>query len=492
MIKNSGIIHQNPVIHFKGLAACCIVVISAFVLLSCVEDDFRLENKVKEASEKALNSMQELQNNGGWAAVWTTDGSATFGEWLLREDDIITIQPPGTPAIGAVYLRAYEVLKDSMYLETAIEAGGAVLNGQFAHGGFPQEYYPEGFSQDPEWFQNYDTTGNALFDSEMEGANIYIAKNGPGTFDDQTTQSAALYLLELWQVTGEPRFKDAALKSAEFMLNAQYSNGGWPQKYPLQDNYTRFITLNDGAMPDVISTLFTFSEVLGDSRYQEAAMNGAEYLLQVQAGSSNKGWAQQYNLEGEPQGARPWEPAALSASESVDVIEFLMDVYMRTGDKKYIQSGKVALDWLERSRLDNGKWARYYELETNRPVYSGKDNRKVYDPAEAFEYHPGYSWQGNYLDSALVKQYDRLLNAPASERFELVGMPDDNGNNDGTSEALSIISEQNDDGLWTTEMSGETLEFYQLKFGRQKDVPELIDAGMFVDNVNVLLSKLDS
>ena len=35
----------------------------------------------------------------------------------------------------------------------------------------------------------------------------------------------------------------------------QYSNGGFPRRYPLQDNYGRYITINDDAMLGVVSLM---------------------------------------------------------------------------------------------------------------------------------------------------------------------------------------------------------------------------------------------
>ncbi|SMO53925.1 pectate lyase [Gracilimonas mengyeensis] len=460
--------------------------------MSCTKVDRTTQYETEKSVRTALEAMQKLQKNGGWAMAWTTDGSATFGEWLLRKDDIITIQPPGTPAIGSVFLKAFEVLEDSSYLQTAIQAGDALLQGQFSHGGFPQEFYPGRFSQDTSWFQHYDSSGGAWFPPNIEGADIYINENGSGTFDDRTTQSAALFLLDLGQKTDLSRFKDAARKAAKFMLDAQYPNGGWPQKYPLQENYTRFITLNDAAMPSVMSTLFTFSEVLGDSTYYEAGIRGAYYLLDIQKKHKETGWAQQYTLDGEPVGARPWEPAALSAAETVDVTDFLIEVYIATGDKKYLKSGMAAIEWLNEIRLPNGNWARFYNPHTNQPVYMGGAGNTTSDLDEALKYHSGYSWQGDYLDSDLMKRYEVLIEGSAEDRFKLYATYEQKSDENLSHKIQMILSEQKQNGLWTKQMSGETLDFYHLKFGQQKETPTIIDSQDFVDNVGLMLEFIES
>lgn len=469
-----------------------VLLITGVSLVQPVTISAQSKQHLKEAAKEALHAMEKLQKNGGWAMAWATDGSATYGEWLLREDDIITIQPPGTPAIGSVFLKAFEVFGDSSYLQTAIHAGDALLQGQFSHGGFPQEFYAGRFSQNPEWFHSYDSSGSAWYPPDIEGADIYIDEDGSGTFDDGTTQSAALFLLELGQKTKLSRYNDAAKKAAGFMLKAQYPNGGWPQKYPLQENYTRFITLNDEAMPRVMSSLFTFSEVWGDSIYYKAAIRGADYLINIQTKHKKRGWAQQYTLDGEPVGARPWEPAALSAAETVGVAEFLIEVYLATGDKKYLESGMVAIEWLNKIRLSNEKWARFYDPETNKEVYMGGDGNITSDLDEALRYHSGYSWQGDYLDSAFIDQFHLLLEGNVEDRFEIYADSKKESEDDIFQKISTVLSEQKQKGLWTKQMSGEALDFYQIKFGHQKEIPEIIDAEDFVNNVNLILKFLES
>ena len=162
---------------------------------------------------------------------WAADGSAAFGEHRLRRDEIITVQPPATPGIGGVFLRAGVLLQDERYLAAARAAGDALIGGQLESGGFPHDFYPA---------ERLETRG---------------------TFDDEVTQGATVFLLELWQHLEEPRFKEAAQRAADFMLKSQYPNGGFPQAYPLREgHFSSYITLNDQAMMDVIRTLLVCAE----------------------------------------------------------------------------------------------------------------------------------------------------------------------------------------------------------------------------------------
>ncbi|MGL1604095.1 pectate lyase, partial [Vibrio parahaemolyticus] len=72
---------------------------------------------------------------------------------------------------------------------------------------------------------------------------------------------------------------------------AQYPNGGWPQYYPLQENYSRHITFNDDAMSGV---MFLLKDVIdGEPQYSfidesrkkkiKAAFNkGIDCILKMQ------------------------------------------------------------------------------------------------------------------------------------------------------------------------------------------------------------------
>ena len=44
-------------------------------------------------------------------------------------------------------------------------------------------------------------------------------------------------------------------RGLDFLLAAQYPNGGWPQFFPLRDDYSRHVTFNDGAMVGVLRLL---------------------------------------------------------------------------------------------------------------------------------------------------------------------------------------------------------------------------------------------
>jgi hypothetical protein len=55
-----------------------------------------------------------------------------------------------------------------------------------------------------------------------------------------------------------------------------------------------------------------------------------------------------------------------------------MSLYVETGQEQYRKRIPAFLDWLERSRLPDGRHARFYELKSNRPIYFNRKYELVY------------------------------------------------------------------------------------------------------------------
>jgi len=60
------------------------------------------------------------------------------------------------------------------------------------------------------------------------------------------------------------------------------------------------------------------------------------------------------------------------------VIRTLLNAYIESADRKYLQPIPRALEYLEASALPDGKLARFYELKTNRPLYMTRDYQLTY------------------------------------------------------------------------------------------------------------------
>src|SRR5690606_7404132 len=80
------------------------------------------------------------------------------------------------------------------------------------------------------------------------------------TFDNAATSTQADLLAKAYTATGKQAYADAFYKAINLILDAQYPNGGWPQKYPLVGKYHDHITYNDALMRDIMVLLADVSK----------------------------------------------------------------------------------------------------------------------------------------------------------------------------------------------------------------------------------------
>lgn len=266
------------------------------------------------------------------------------------------------------------------------------------------------------------------------------------TFDNRSTTEQLHFLASVAQATGREDCRAAVAKGIDFVLAAQYPNGGWPQVYPLEGGYHDDVTLNDDAMTRVLKLLhaidagdpaFAFLDAGRRERAGKALSAGVACLLQMQVeiGGKKTVWcAQSDPITLRPSPARKMEPATLSGMESARVLEFLMTLKQPTPQTTAAIEGGLA--WLEAAKLtnvrkvqQNGKtayeidpnsteiyWARFYDLNTGKPVFPGRDG--VLYPtfaAMAAKNPTGYDYYttipGSVLNSAQKKWRKALAEA---------------------------------------------------------------------------------
>ena len=262
------------------------------------------------------------------------------------------------------------------------------------------------------------------------------------TFDNGATHSEVRLLAKAYLATHDVRFKKACLRGVEFMLRAQYENGGWPQSYPNPGGYSRHITFNDGAMIGVMTTLrdmaqgkppYSFVDSDLRSRARAAVEEGTRCILacQIVVDGMKTVWCAQHDEKTlVPRNARSYELASLSGAESVGIVQYLMDVD-RPGPE-VIEAVQKAVAWFDTAKLEGirvitrddnsqpkGKdklvvrdptappmWARFYEIGTNQPIFCSRDGVPKRTLAEiSYERRTGYSWLGYYAADLLQKDY---------------------------------------------------------------------------------------
>jgi len=229
-----------------------------------------------------------------------------------------------------------------------------------------------------------------------------------------------------------PKYVDAFFKGFDYLIAAQYDNGGWPQYWPLKKGYYTHITFNDDAMIGVMSLLRDVARGSSDykfvdnARREKAAKAVAKGValtlkLQIEVGGKKTIWGQQYDETTlKLAWARKYEPPCLTAGESVGIVRFLMD---ETPTPEIKDAIEAAIEWYKANQLNGIRWvrtdgqnalvkdpsaeplwARYYEVETMKPIFLGRDSVIHYDVMQIEpERRNGYAWYVSTPNSLLAE-----------------------------------------------------------------------------------------
>lgn len=265
------------------------------------------------------------------------------------------------------------------------------------------------------------------------------------TIDNKATSKELRYLVTAYQHTQNPAYLKAVEKGVNYLLNAQYNNGGWAQYHPDHSLYRGQITYNDNAMINVLNIMQDIAEGKNNfdqlpaafrPKAENAVRKGISCILKTQVRVNGKltVWAAQYDEHTlKPAKARAFELASLSAMESVGIAEFLMRIKNPGAEIKDALSAAMA--WFERSKITDhdfvfiedakqpkGKdrifiekpgstlWARFYDIDTNEPIFVGRDSKPKKTVAEIEqERRIGYAWYGNWASNLLQKKYPSWL-----------------------------------------------------------------------------------
>ena len=296
------------------------------------------------------------------------------------------------------------------------------------------------------------------YDHPMTVAEVAATRDDAGrndaTIDNNATSREIRYLVGAYAKTQNPAYQAAAEKGIRYLLQMQYANGGFPQYYPDLSSYRHQITYNDDAMIQALQILRDVSrrskgfdvvsaELVAPAT--AAVAKGLDCILKtqyVQQGTLTA-WCAQYDEKTlQPAKARAFELASLSGMESVDILRFLMDT--ENPSPALIKSVEAAITWLEKVKLSGYAvqeqpdpkqpkgydrvivpeagsviWARFYDLQTNRPIYVGRDSQPHARLADIeYERRTGYAYAGVWPQKLLTREYPRWhqkwnSNAPA-------------------------------------------------------------------------------
>jgi PelA/Pel-15E family pectate lyase len=297
------------------------------------------------------------------------------------------------------------------------------------------------------WPKDYDMTA-VLTDDQRQQVLATRSKQDT-SFDNGNIHSQVEYLAKAIAQHPDPVWQSACQRGFDFMLGAQYPNGGYPQRFPDPRGYPAHITFNDGVMIGVLNVLHSAAE--GASHYEwldkerrekarEAVDRGIGCILQCQIRVQDEltGWCQQHDeTTFEPRPARTFELASLCPQDTTEIVYFLMRQPSPSAD--LIQAVDSAVKWLKAVQIDGFRvekvtapqesypgydsdtdvvviadsdarplWARHYEIGTNHPIFAGRDAVKRYALAEIErERRAGTAWYGHWPEKLINRDYPK-------------------------------------------------------------------------------------
>ena len=209
------------------------------------------------------------------------------------------------------------------------------------------------------WPKNYDVMA-ILTDAQKDS--VLRAKNETNTtYDNGSTYTQITCLANVYTETRQEKYKTAAIAGLNFVLNSQYKNGGWPQYYPLQADYSRCITFNDGVFEGIMELLQDIKDnkpeyTFVDSKLREKLVNaynkGLSCIIKTQINDMGKptAWCQQYDeISLKPAWARKFEPPSICNGESANLVLFLMRIDHPKRD--IIEAIQNAVAWFDTSKI---------------------------------------------------------------------------------------------------------------------------------------------
>ncbi|MDO7886674.1 pectate lyase [Hymenobacter cheonanensis] len=281
----------------------------------------------------------------------------------------------------------------------------------------------------------------------MNDADLAAARRGAGqedaTIDNNATTREITYLVSAFKATQNPAYRQAAERGIGYLLKMQQPSGGFPQYYPDARFYRAQITYNDNAMIRALEVLKAVAEKKNDFALVDASLimpaqkavdRGVQCILKTQYVQHGKltAWGAQHDRTTLlPCKARAFELASLSGDESVGITEFLLSLDQPSPEVRKAIAAAVA--WFQASKIENtavqdladpsqpkGRdrvmvpqagstvWARFYDLDTNKPIYVGRDGVKHDRLADIeVERRTGYVYAGTWPEKLLARDYPK-------------------------------------------------------------------------------------
>ena len=261
------------------------------------------------------------------------------------------------------------------------------------------------------------------------------------TLDNDNTWSQVGYLAQAYKQTNLQRYAESARKGIDYLLREQRPSGGW------RGSDVEAITFNDGVMAQVLRTLKSIVDdrdlygFVDDERRTNAKREydkGIQCVLacQIKIGDRLTAWCEQHDHDTlQPIWARTFEPPSITPDESADVVRLLMEIDQPSPE--IVRAVQAAVAWFDKVKIAGLRiekvaadavefqrhyadfefrevkdpaappiWARYYDLETESPIFCNRERKLTKSFAELDrERRTGMPWYGYWPAKLLETEY---------------------------------------------------------------------------------------
>ncbi len=368
---------------------------------------------------------------------------------LTTKDSFVTVNDEGKTVIvyqingqisGTKFVADYSKTKLSN-LDDAIQAADNYISWQMDHGG---------------WDKSMEIQQSRPWDGKEKKSFNWFSDSGEplGTIDNDATTTQMYHIASVYREVPDAKYQESFLKGLDFIFLLQYESGGFAQVYPRRGgsgSYSNNVTFNDNAMMHVLYMLedirdgvYPFDSDLVPEEYlakiDTALAKATDFIIKSQIVSQGKltAWCAQHDpVTYAPVGARAYELASISGSESAGVVSFLLS---QKQTPEITNAIECAIRWFYDSRLAgieyvkkgrNGEyfvetpghntWYRFYEIDTNLPIFCDRDGIMKHDILEiGTERRHGYSWAVD-TPKKILALYEKLGNQQSRIEASVTG-----------------------------------------------------------------------
>ena len=329
--------------------------------------------RCEQVARQHLKMLVETQRHGGWClnVKWPSRLQWTAKFRMPEPRNMIWLSKDAHTAFAAAELLfAYEALGDEQYLQVARSTADMYLAAQDPElGSWIHGYYYDDGVYVPD-------TANPLIQDHCQTGPLmllcYLHRvTGEERYLDAAKRSAE-FLMRAQNPSGSwSHHWDVARGLGVAAHGAE--RGG---------------EVNDYGTAAPVSTLLSMYRYTGEERYRDAALRGADWLLAafIDTGAL-AGWAGQYDEANQPVAARHFEPPSVTQYAARWAASGLFAAYSVTLDEKYLAPVRRVLEWFDANQVGDEGWWWDYDVPTGRPI--SMYGREVYfldDPAQVQAY----------------------------------------------------------------------------------------------------------